>query len=91
MKLVMDHSRTPNIRRDGWTPERQLRFLGALARCAPTRARRVAAIAAFRGPPLARYGVNFVNFGHHDTRVRPMAAVTWLTLDGPSEPPTSAS
>ncbi len=27
----MDQSRTPKIRRDGWTAERQLRFLDALA------------------------------------------------------------
>lgn len=28
----MGRTRTPRIRRDGWTPERQLRFLDALAR-----------------------------------------------------------
>ena len=27
----MGQTQTPNIRRDGWTPERQLRFLDALA------------------------------------------------------------
>ena len=40
----MGRTRTPRIRRDGWTPERQLRFLHAL-----TRAHSVTRAAAFAG------------------------------------------